>query len=270
MPPVQTALDLYHILSESGTNLRQPVGLETQLLKNSLGSEVGQSMLQLLQVTSSLAKLLNLYPMMLTCDRYMQNRDRHEVNGCLHLMKMQLTITAVQCVQTDRGVATFPKLLDPLHICVAALLCGLGSLLDSLYNSSPADCPMQAFAHSPVYAFNTCSSLQSRARQEGVACDNKSADGQGNVTAPRGSKALVIEGPVCMLADRATEPAHGQSSGLLRHGSVTKQSQQQLLIPFNVTLDVERRLHVSPTTKSPHRFLLPTGVVCSLGLLTQL
>ena len=163
---------------------------------------------------------------------------------------------------------TFPDLLDPLHICVAALLCGLGSLLDSLYSSSPADCPMQAFAHSPVYAFNTCSSLQSRARQEGVAWDSKSADVQGNVTAPRGSKALVIEGPVCMLADRATEPAHGQSSGLLRHGSVTKQSQQQLFIPSNVTLDVERRLHVSSTTKSPHRFLLPTGVVCSLGLLT--
>ena len=50
MPPVQTALDLYHILSESDTNLRQPVGLESQLLQHSLGSEVGQSMLQLLQV----------------------------------------------------------------------------------------------------------------------------------------------------------------------------------------------------------------------------
>lgn len=263
MPPVQTALDLYHILSESGTNLRQPVGLETQLLKNSLGSEVGQSMLQLLQVTSSLAKLLNLYPMTLTCDMYMQNRDRHEVKGCLHLMKMQLTITAVQCVQNDRGVAIiFPNLLHPLHICVAALLCRLGSLLDSLYNSSPADCPMLAFAHSPVYAFNTCSSLQSRARQEGVAWDNKSADVQGNVTAPRGSKALVIEGPVCMLADRATEGPHGQSSGLMRHGSVTKQSQQQLFIPSNVTLDVERRLHVSPTTSLPTDSSFPL-VLCA-------
>ena len=50
MPPVQTALDLYHMLSESDTNLRQPIGLESQLLQNSLGSEVGQSMLQLLQV----------------------------------------------------------------------------------------------------------------------------------------------------------------------------------------------------------------------------
>ncbi len=50
MPPVQTALELYHILSESDTNLRQPIGLESQLLQNSLGSEVGQSMLQLLQV----------------------------------------------------------------------------------------------------------------------------------------------------------------------------------------------------------------------------
>ena len=50
LPPVQIALDLYNILSESDTNLRQPVGLENQLLENSLGSEVGRSMLQLLQV----------------------------------------------------------------------------------------------------------------------------------------------------------------------------------------------------------------------------
>ena len=50
VPPVQVALELYNILSESDTNLRQPVGLENQLMKNSLGSEVGQSMLQLLQV----------------------------------------------------------------------------------------------------------------------------------------------------------------------------------------------------------------------------
>ena len=50
MPPVQTALNLYHILCESDTNLRQPVALEDQLLQTSMGSEVGQSMLQLLQV----------------------------------------------------------------------------------------------------------------------------------------------------------------------------------------------------------------------------
>ena len=49
-PPLQVALDLYNILSESDTNLRQPVGLENHLLKASMGSEVGQSMLQLLQV----------------------------------------------------------------------------------------------------------------------------------------------------------------------------------------------------------------------------
>ncbi|KAL3144948.1 hypothetical protein ABBQ32_003454 [Trebouxia sp. C0010 RCD-2024] len=47
--PVEVALELYNILSESDTNLRQPVGLENQLMKNSLGSEVGQSILQLLQ-----------------------------------------------------------------------------------------------------------------------------------------------------------------------------------------------------------------------------
>ena len=54
--PVSTraALDLYRILSESDTNLRQPVALEKQLLNEvDVDSEVGQSMLQLLQVTSA-------------------------------------------------------------------------------------------------------------------------------------------------------------------------------------------------------------------------
>lgn len=54
--PVSTgaALDLYQILSESDTNLRQPVALEKQLLNEvDVDSEVGQSMLQLLQVTSA-------------------------------------------------------------------------------------------------------------------------------------------------------------------------------------------------------------------------
>ena len=51
VPKVQAAMELYNILSESNTDLRQPVGLEEQLLKDdALDSEVGQSMLQLLQV----------------------------------------------------------------------------------------------------------------------------------------------------------------------------------------------------------------------------
>ncbi|DBB04745.1 TPA: putative 3',5'-cyclic phosphodiesterase pde-3 [Trebouxia sp. C0006] len=50
VPKVQAALELYAILSESNIDLRQPVGLEEQLLKDDvLDSEVGQSMLQLLQ-----------------------------------------------------------------------------------------------------------------------------------------------------------------------------------------------------------------------------
>ena len=50
-PSTQRALDLYHVLSESNTNLRQPIELENQLLKHmTMDSEVGQSMLQLLQV----------------------------------------------------------------------------------------------------------------------------------------------------------------------------------------------------------------------------
>lgn len=47
----QQAVDLYNILSESDTNLRQPVGMENQLLKDSaMDSDVAQSMIQLLQV----------------------------------------------------------------------------------------------------------------------------------------------------------------------------------------------------------------------------
>ena len=62
-PPVQAALDLYHLLSESGTDLRQPVGLQKQLLQEySLDADVGQSILQLLQVTSS-----PVYPSLASC-----------------------------------------------------------------------------------------------------------------------------------------------------------------------------------------------------------
>ena len=51
VPPVQQALELYDVLSKSDTDLRLPVGLEQQLLKdNDLDTEVGQSMLQLLRV----------------------------------------------------------------------------------------------------------------------------------------------------------------------------------------------------------------------------
>lgn len=49
VPPLQQALELHTILSQSDTNLRQPVGLEEQLLMGRMGSDVGQSMLQMLQ-----------------------------------------------------------------------------------------------------------------------------------------------------------------------------------------------------------------------------
>ena len=51
-PTVQEALDLQYLLSKSDTDLRQPVGLEQQLMADSrLDSIAGISMLQLLQVT---------------------------------------------------------------------------------------------------------------------------------------------------------------------------------------------------------------------------
>ena len=46
------AMDLYNMRCESYTHLRQPVRLETQLLKlKTMDAEVGQSMLQLLQAS---------------------------------------------------------------------------------------------------------------------------------------------------------------------------------------------------------------------------
>ena len=48
----EKAVDVYNILIESDNELRQPVRLETQLLKHmTMDAEVGQSMLQLLQVS---------------------------------------------------------------------------------------------------------------------------------------------------------------------------------------------------------------------------
>ena len=50
LPSVPAVLNLYHLLSDS--DLRQPVALEEQLLKDQhMDTDVGKSMLQLLQVT---------------------------------------------------------------------------------------------------------------------------------------------------------------------------------------------------------------------------
>ncbi len=55
-------LDLRHILTESTTDLQQPIGLERQLLESSHSTddEVGLSMLQLLKVGSDTSKSLSL------------------------------------------------------------------------------------------------------------------------------------------------------------------------------------------------------------------
>ncbi len=56
MPSVEAVINLYHLLSESGTHLRQPVALEEQLMKDKrMGADVGKSMLQLLQVRTRLS-----------------------------------------------------------------------------------------------------------------------------------------------------------------------------------------------------------------------
>ncbi|KAL3135613.1 3',5'-cyclic-nucleotide phosphodiesterase pde1 [Trebouxia sp. C0009 RCD-2024] len=48
-PSLQQALELHSILTQSDTNLRQPVDLKEQLLMGRMGSDVGHSMLQMLQ-----------------------------------------------------------------------------------------------------------------------------------------------------------------------------------------------------------------------------
>ena len=59
MPQV---LDLRHILTESNTDLRQPIGLERQLLEkcHATDDEVGLSMLQLLKVNATLCMCMHL------------------------------------------------------------------------------------------------------------------------------------------------------------------------------------------------------------------
>ena len=52
MPPVTTAMHTYHLLSQAGTHLHAPVGLEDQLMDvKDMDTEVGKSMYQLLQVS---------------------------------------------------------------------------------------------------------------------------------------------------------------------------------------------------------------------------
>lgn len=55
MPPVTSAMHVYHLLSQSGTSLHMPVGLELQLLDvkdmETEDNDVGRSMYQLLQVS---------------------------------------------------------------------------------------------------------------------------------------------------------------------------------------------------------------------------
>lgn len=69
-PSVHTAVELYNVLSKSDTaSLRQPVGLEQQLLKdNEMDSEVGQSMLQLLKVATVTAYFAAASPCQIITD----------------------------------------------------------------------------------------------------------------------------------------------------------------------------------------------------------
>ena len=71
---------------------------------------------------------------------------------------------------------------------------------------------------------------------------------QGNTNTSHGSEPVVSHGDYHLLGAESTgvEVVPTQSSGLARYGSVTRQqTQHQLFIPFSITPDVERRLHVS-------------------------
>jgi len=57
---VQEAVDLYNMLSDSDTNLRQPIGMANQLLQEGMDSDVARSMLQLLQVSLHLMSCIAL------------------------------------------------------------------------------------------------------------------------------------------------------------------------------------------------------------------
>ncbi len=50
---MQEAVDLYNMLSDSDTNLRQPIGMANQLFQEGMDSDVARSMLQLLQVRTA-------------------------------------------------------------------------------------------------------------------------------------------------------------------------------------------------------------------------
>ena len=83
MPKVQTALELYNILSESDTNLRQPVRLESQLLQDKrLDSEVGKSMLQLLQVCLLICLMMLSLVYRQVCRWYRANVHAHQQSSC--------------------------------------------------------------------------------------------------------------------------------------------------------------------------------------------
>ncbi len=57
---MQEAVNLYNMLSDSDTNLRQPIGMANQLLQEGMDSDVARSMLQLLQVRLHLMSCIAL------------------------------------------------------------------------------------------------------------------------------------------------------------------------------------------------------------------
>lgn len=51
LPPMQSTLDLFNIMTQAGNNLQEPVQLERQLMEDTeMEQEVGLAMVQLLKV----------------------------------------------------------------------------------------------------------------------------------------------------------------------------------------------------------------------------
>ena len=100
---MQQALELHSILSQSDTNLRQPVDLEEQLLTGRMGSDVGQSMLQMLQVTYLLHQLCCVWK---RCCRHCHQQSLIVISMTIRIVSIFITIMLLGFI-----VALHPSLI---------------------------------------------------------------------------------------------------------------------------------------------------------------
>ena len=118
VPAIERVINLYKLLSESDTHLRQPVALEQQLLKEQrMGSDVGQSMLQLLQVPSPHPTCLALaFALPLSCPCLCSSPV------CVLLVSERCPVCALSVPCPSSALPwPVPWLSPPLPVCCPAL-----------------------------------------------------------------------------------------------------------------------------------------------------